>query len=153
MLDGIYQSVMCYYMGHLIFAPATFETSNGLNINDRPRIGVYIACATIVVVNTYVLMNMYRWDWLFLLLVAISILLIWFWTGIYTAFSSSLRFYKAAPQVYGQLSFWAMDLTHNGRMPAATLRSQSVSEALSATGHRYYPRAGSTREVQTPRAV
>ncbi|KAL9031463.1 MAG: hypothetical protein Q9196_000524 [Gyalolechia fulgens] len=110
MLDGIYQSVVCYYMGHLIFAPATFETSNGLGINDRPRVGVYIACATIVVVNLYVLMNMYRWDWLFLLLVAISILLIWFWTGVYTAFSSSAQFYKAAPQVFGQLSFWAMVL-------------------------------------------
>ncbi|KAL8759691.1 MAG: hypothetical protein Q9184_003540 [Pyrenodesmia sp. 2 TL-2023] len=110
MIDGIYQSVVCYYMGHLLFAAATFNTSNGLTINDRPRIGVYIACATIVVVNTYVLINMYRWDWLFLLLVAISILLIWFWTGVYTAFPSSLQFYKAAPQVFGQLSFWAMVL-------------------------------------------
>ena len=110
MIDGVYQSVICYYMGHFIFSPATFETSSGLNINDRPRIGVFIACATIVVVNMYVLMNMYRWDWLFLLLVAFSILLIWFWTGVYTAFSSSLQFYKAAPQVFGQLSFWAMVL-------------------------------------------
>ncbi|KAL8907112.1 MAG: hypothetical protein Q9207_001604 [Kuettlingeria erythrocarpa] len=110
MIDGIYQSVVCYYMGHLLFAAATFNTSNGLTINDRPRIGVYIACATIVVVNTYVLINMYRWDWLFLLLVAFSILLIWFWTGIYTAFPSSLQFYRAAPQVFGQLSFWAMVL-------------------------------------------
>ncbi|KAL8950774.1 MAG: hypothetical protein Q9222_003206 [Ikaeria aurantiellina] len=110
MLDGIYQSVICYYMGHLLFAPATFVTHNGLTINDRPRIGVYIACATIVVVNLYVLINTYRWDWLMLLLVAFSILLIWFWTGVYTAFSSSAQFYKAAPQVFGQLSFWAMIL-------------------------------------------
>ncbi|KAI4204927.1 MAG: hypothetical protein LQ350_000779 [Teloschistes chrysophthalmus] len=110
MIDGIYQSVVCYYMGHLLFAPGRFVTHNGLEINDRPRIGVYVACPTIVVVNTYVLMNMYRLDWLFLLLVAFSILLIWFWTGVYTAFSSSLQFYKAAPQVFGQLSFWAMVL-------------------------------------------
>ncbi|CAO1598872.1 phospholipid transporting ATPase [Xanthoria calcicola] len=110
MLDGIYQSVICYYMGHFLFAPARFVTGNGLTINDRPRVGVFIACATIVVVNTYVLMNTYRWDWLMLLLTAISILLIWFWTGVYTAFASSLQFYKAAPQVFGQLSFWAMIL-------------------------------------------
>ncbi|KAL8692163.1 MAG: hypothetical protein Q9218_002759 [Villophora microphyllina] len=110
MLDGIYQSIICYYMGHLLFAPGRFVTHNGLEINDRPRIGVYIACATIVVVNTYVLMNMYRWDWLFVLLVAISILLIWFWTGVYTTFTGSAQFYKAAPQVFGQLSFWAMVL-------------------------------------------
>ncbi|KAL8859810.1 MAG: hypothetical protein Q9178_003642 [Gyalolechia marmorata] len=114
MLDGIYQSVICYYMGHFLFAPAKFVTSNGLTINDRPRVGVFIACATIVVVNTYVLINMYRWDWLILLLTAISILLIWFWTGVYTAFPSSLQFYKAAPQVFGQLSFWAMVLLTTG---------------------------------------
>ncbi|KAL8784094.1 MAG: hypothetical protein Q9213_004153 [Squamulea squamosa] len=114
MLDGIYQSVICYYMGHFLFAPARFVTSNGLTINDRPRVGVFIACATIVVVNAYVLMNMYRLDWLILLLTAISILLIWFWTGVYTAFASSLQFYKAAPQVFGQLSFWAMVLLTAG---------------------------------------
>lgn len=110
MFDGVYQSVICYFMGHLLFRPASFVTSNGLSVNDRSRIGVYIASATIVVVNLYVLMNTYRWDWLMVLLVAISILLIWFWTGIYTAFSSSLEFYKAAPQVYGQLSFWVTTL-------------------------------------------
>ncbi|KAL8701923.1 MAG: hypothetical protein Q9201_004653 [Fulgogasparrea decipioides] len=110
MLDGIYQSVICYYMGHLLFARATFVTHNGLNIGDRSRIGVYIGCAAIVVVNTYVLINTYRWDWLFLLLVAFSILLIWFWTGVYSAFTGSAQFYKSAPQVFGQLSFWAMIL-------------------------------------------
>lgn len=44
------------------------------------------------------------------LLVAISILLIWFWTGVYTAFSSSYQFYQAAAQCYGQLTFWALSL-------------------------------------------
>lgn len=42
-----------------------------------------------------------------LLITAISILLIWAWTGIYTAFDAGFTFYKAAPQVYGELSFWA----------------------------------------------
>ena len=110
MLDGIYQSLICFFMAYLLFKPATFVTSSGLNLNDRERMGVYVACATIVVVNVYVLLNTYRWDWLMLLLVAISILLIWFWTGVYTAFASSNLFYKAAPEVYGQLTFWALTL-------------------------------------------
>lgn len=110
MLDGVYQSLICFFMTYLLFEPATFVTSSGLNVNDTERMGVYVACATIVVVNVYVLLNTYRWDWLMLLLVAISILLIWFWTGIYTAFSSSARFYKAAPEVFGQLTFWALSL-------------------------------------------
>ena len=110
MLDGIYQSLICFFMPYLLFAPATFETSNGLSVNDTERIGVYVACATIAVVNVYILLNTYRWDWLMVLLVAFSILLIWFWTGVYTAFPSSYQFYKAATQVYGQLTFWTLTL-------------------------------------------
>lgn len=97
-------------MPYLLFASANFVTENGRNINDNKRIGVYVACTVIAVVNTYILLNTYRWDWLMLLLVAISILLIFFWTGVYTAFSSSLQFYKAAPEVYGQLTFWVLFL-------------------------------------------
>jgi len=110
MLDGLYQSLICFFMAYLLFRPATFVTSSGLNLDDRERMGVYVACATIVVVNVYVLLNTYRWDWVMLLLVALSILLIWFWTGVYTAFPSSTWFYKAAPEVYGQLTFWALSL-------------------------------------------
>ena len=108
MLDGIYQSVICFFMPYLLFAGSNFVTEDGRNINDNKRIGVYVACPTIAVVNTYVLMNTYRWDWLMLLLVAFSILLIFFWTGVYTAFTASQQFYKAAPEVYGQLTFWTL---------------------------------------------
>lgn len=111
MFDGIYQSLICFYLGYLLFAPATFVTSNGLGVADRERMGVFVACATVIVVNIYVLLNSYRWDWLMLLLVVISILLIWFWTGVYTASTAaSIEFYKAAPEVYGQLSFWTLSL-------------------------------------------
>ena len=110
MFDGLYQSLMVFYMGYLLFAPATFTTSSGLELNDRPREGVHIACAAIVVINVYIVMNTYRWDWLLLLLAFISILTIWFWTGIYTSFTASQQFYKAASEVYGELSFWALTL-------------------------------------------
>lgn len=110
MFDGIYQSLICFFMGYLLFAPANFVTSSGLGVNDQSRMGVYIACAIIVVVNVYVLLNTYRWDWLMLLLVFISIVLIWFWTGVYTASTLAAQFYRAAPQVYGQLTFWVLSL-------------------------------------------
>jgi len=70
--DGIYQSVICFFMAYMVFAPATFATENGRGVADTSRMGVYVACATIVVVNTYVLLNTYRWDWLILLIVSIS---------------------------------------------------------------------------------
>ena len=106
MLDGIYQSVICFYITYLLFAPASTVTSSGLQIDDGSRMGVYIANAAIVVVNVYILLNTYRWDWLMLLLVSLSILLMWFWTGVYTSSTGSSVFYGAADQVYGQLSFW-----------------------------------------------
>lgn len=53
-------------------------------------------------------MNTYRWDWLMLLLVILSVVLVFFWTGVYSAFTGSGYFYKSAPQVFGQPSFWAV---------------------------------------------
>lgn len=108
MIDALYQSVIVFFMNYLLFAPANFVSETGLGVDDTKRMGVYIASVNVVVVNIYVLMNTYRWDWLMLTLVAFSILLIWFWTGVYTAGTGGFLFYKAAPQVYGQLSFWAV---------------------------------------------
>jgi len=98
---------MVWFMTYLLFAPATFNTENGRGIEDGKRIGMYSAAAAVVVVNLYVLFNTYRWDWLTVLINAISILLVWFWTGVYTAGTLGFTFHGAAPQVYGQLSFWA----------------------------------------------
>lgn len=95
-------------MAYLVFRPAASATTNGLDLGDRNRIGVYVGCASIIVVNIYILLNSYRWDWLLVLLVSISILLFWFWTGVYSAFTGAQYFYKAAPQVFGQPSFWAL---------------------------------------------
>ncbi|KAF2762402.1 phospholipid-translocating P-type ATPase [Pseudovirgaria hyperparasitica] len=107
MLDGLYQSVICFYMVYLLFAPATFNTENGLGLDDLRRLGVYIVSSAAVCVNLYVLMNTYRWDWLMLLIVSISCLLIWLWTGAYTTSTYAFQFYHAS-QVYGSLSFWAV---------------------------------------------
>ncbi|TVY17095.1 Phospholipid-transporting ATPase DNF1 [Lachnellula arida] len=108
MFDGFYQSVICFFMAWLLFRGANFVTDNGLNIDDRERFGVYIAPATVIAINVYILLNTYRWDWLMVLLVVISILLVWFWTGVYSAFTASEYFYQAAPQAFGQASFWAL---------------------------------------------
>ena len=108
MLDGIYQSAICFFMGYLLFAPATPVSETGKGVEDRQRMGVYVACATITVVNTYVLLNTYRWDWLVVLVVTICTLLIWFWTGVYSSFTASFQFYKSGAEVYGTLNFWAL---------------------------------------------
>lgn len=106
MVDGIYQSAVAFFFLYEIFSPATFATSNGLDIAEYRRMGVYAATTAVCAANIYVLYNTYRWDWLMLLIVVISTLLVWFWTGIYTSFTSSAQFYKAGAEVYGTLNFW-----------------------------------------------
>lgn len=110
MLDGLYQSVIVYFMGYLLFSAATFNTESGQTINDLQRSGVYIANSAILVINLYLLMNMYRWDYGTIGVAILSLLFIFGWTGIYTSFTVSFQFYQAGNQVYGQLSFWVQNL-------------------------------------------
>lgn len=107
MADGIYQSAVAFFFLFEIFAPATFATSSGLDLAEYRRMGIYAATAAVCAANIYVLYNTYRWDWLFLLIVVISTLFVWLWTGVYTSFTGSAQFYKAASEVYGNLNFWA----------------------------------------------
>lgn len=109
MLDAAYQSVICYFMVYLLFAPGIFVTSGGQDVGDRNRVGVYVATGSVIVVNTYILLNTYRWDWLMVLLVSISTLLVFFWTGVWSASPELAEFfYQAAAQVFSQPSFWAV---------------------------------------------
>lgn len=108
MLDGFYQSVICFYMTYLLYAPANSVTAHGRDLNDRTRMGVFVACSAVVASNTYVLLNTYRWDWLTVLINIISSLLIWLCTGIYASVIASGQFYNGAAEVFGTLNFWAM---------------------------------------------
>ncbi|GAB0135335.1 hypothetical protein EsDP_00003677 [Epichloe bromicola] len=108
MIDGVYQSVMVFFVPYLLFIPGKPVTFNGLGLEDRLRFGAYIAHPAIVAINGYILMNTYRWDWLMLLIVVISDVFIFFWTGVYTSFTSSGYFYHTAAQVYGEATFWAV---------------------------------------------
>ncbi|KXH48036.1 phospholipid-translocating P-type ATPase [Colletotrichum simmondsii] len=108
MLDGVYQSVMVFYIPYLAVSSTSFVTKNGLNIEDRTRLGAYIAHPAVFVINAYILINTYRWDWIMILIVVLSDLMIFIVTGIYTATEGSVFFYQAAPQVYAQASFWAV---------------------------------------------
>lgn len=108
MIDGLYQSVICFFFAWFLFRTGIFVSENGQDLADRERFGVYIGPAAVICINLYILLNSYRWDWLMGVLVAISILLVFFWTGVYSAFSSSEYFYKAAPECFGQATFWAI---------------------------------------------
>jgi phospholipid-translocating ATPase len=108
MTDGLYQSVICFFMPYMLYKPANFATESGRDISDRTRMGVLIATCAVLASNTYIMMNTYRWDWFTGLINVISSLLIFFWTGVYAAFTGAGQFYQAAGEVYGALSFWVV---------------------------------------------
>ncbi|KAI1088896.1 phospholipid-translocating P-type ATPase [Rostrohypoxylon terebratum] len=107
MIDGAYQSVMNFFITYLTFAPTSAVTANGLDVGDRYRLGAYVAHSSVITINLYILINTYRWDWLTVLIIVVSDLLIFFWTGVYTTSTYASTFYGAAPQIYGEASFWA----------------------------------------------
>ncbi|GKZ35717.1 hypothetical protein AbraIFM66950_006469 [Aspergillus brasiliensis] len=108
MLDGFYQSIICFFMPYLLYSPSTFVHSNGKNINDRTRMGVLVGSSAVIASNTYILMNCYRWDWLTVLINVVSSLLIFLWTGIYSSMEASTTFFNAGAEMYGSLSFWVV---------------------------------------------
>lgn len=108
MFDGLYQSVICFYLPYFLYYQGGFVTFSGLDLNSTREIGVFVACGTITVVNLYILLNQQHWDWLFLLIVGLSVLSVWIWTGIYSQFQATPQFYKIASHVFGTLSFWAV---------------------------------------------
>ena len=57
MADGIYQSVMCFFMPYFMYRPANFETISGSNISDRARIGCVVAACAILSTNVYVIFS------------------------------------------------------------------------------------------------
>jgi phospholipid-translocating ATPase len=107
MFDGVYQSVIVFYIPYLAIYTGNPVTQNGLDMMERFRLGAYIAHPAVFVINGYILINTYRWDWIMVLVVAISNLFVFFWTGVYTSFSTAGTFAGTAKEIYGQASFWA----------------------------------------------
>lgn len=106
MLDGVYQSVVSFFIPFIFVVLTPTAAGNGLDIAERTRLGCYIAHPAIFTINAYILINTYRWDWPMLLAVALSDIFVFFWTGVYTSTTYAATFYQAAPQVYQELTFW-----------------------------------------------
>jgi phospholipid-translocating ATPase len=106
MADGVYQSVITFFIPYLVVASTPTIAGNGKDVTERLRLGAYIAHPAVITINLYILINTYTWDWLTVLIITISDLLIFFWTGVYTSSTFAMTFYGAAQQIYSELSFW-----------------------------------------------
>ncbi|KAK3335700.1 hypothetical protein B0T19DRAFT_15834 [Cercophora scortea] len=106
MVDGIYQSVISFFIPFIFVTLTASPAGNGLDLGERNRLGAYIAHPAVLTINLYILINTYRWDWVVVLVIVLSDLFIFFWTGVYTATTYAGPFYRTAPEVYAQLTFW-----------------------------------------------
>lgn len=102
MLDGVYQSVICFFFPYLVYRKNMIVTSNGLGLDHRYYVGVLVTAIAVVSCNIYIFMEQYRWDWFCALFVAVSILVFFGWSGIWTSSSSSNEFFKGAARIFGQ---------------------------------------------------
>jgi len=133
MVDGVYQSVMSFFLPYVIVVLTSSASGDGLDVAERTRLGAYIAHPAVITINMYILINTYRWDWLILLVIAISDLFVFFWTGIYTAFAYAGAFYQTAPQVYSELTFWMTLIV----TPMACLLPRLVVKSIQKQGFPY----------------
>lgn len=109
MIDGVYQSVLSFYFPYLLFYKAKFVNQTGLVLHHRFWMGTMVAIISAVSCNLYVLLQQKRWDWLSMIIYAFSILILFFWIGVWSSSEySSGEYFKAASQVFGTTSFWAV---------------------------------------------
>ncbi|CAN3373146.1 phospholipid-transporting ATPase Dnf1p [Diutina rugosa] len=106
MFDALYQSVISFFFPYLIYW-ISFINTEGRPTDHRFMIGIVVTCISCISCNLFILMHQYRWDWLSVLIVCISILIIFIWTGLWTINTNAGEFYKAAPRMFGNSSFWA----------------------------------------------
>ncbi|KAI1427418.1 hypothetical protein F5Y12DRAFT_171568 [Xylaria sp. FL1777] len=126
MADGLYQSVVTFFIPYLVASNTPSIAVNGKDVIERYRLGAYVAHPAVITINLYILINTYTWDWLTVLIIALSDILIFFWSGVYTTSTFAGTFYGAAAQIYSELSFWiVLVLT-----PLVSIAPRYASKAL-----------------------
>ncbi|WBW74039.1 plasma membrane phospholipid-translocating ATPase complex, ATPase subunit Dnf2 [Schizosaccharomyces osmophilus] len=108
MIDGFYQSVICFFFSFLVINNVTVAAQNGRDTMGMQDLGVYVAAPTIMVVDSYVLLNQANWDVFSVGIWALSCITFWFWTGVYSQSYYSVDLYKSASRIFRTPNFWAV---------------------------------------------
>lgn len=126
MADGVYQSVITFFIPYLVVSNTPTIAGNGKDVIERLRLGAYIAHPAVITINLYILINTYTWDWVTVLIIALSDLIIFFWSGVYTSSTFAGTFYGTAAQIYSELSFWVVLIL----VPLICIAPRYASKAL-----------------------
>ncbi|AMD22206.1 HGL134Cp [Eremothecium sinecaudum] len=107
-LDGIYQSVICFFFPYLAFYRTGLVTDNGRPLDHRYMFGVFVTCISVITCNLYVLLQQYRWDWFSTLFLFLSCLLVFVWTMVWSSSYLSREFYHAGYHIFSQPVLWVV---------------------------------------------
>ncbi|CCC66925.1 hypothetical protein NCAS_0A03670 [Naumovozyma castellii] len=108
MLDGLYQSCICFFFPYCLYHKNQIVSNNGLGLDHRFYVGVMVTSLAVVSCNIYMLLHQYRWDWFSCLFIGLSCIILFFWTGVWSSSLTSKEFFKAASRIYGAPSFWGV---------------------------------------------
>lgn len=108
MVDGLYQSAICFFFPYMLYKENGLVTKNGLGLASRYFVGVPVTAISVCACNTYILLQQYRWDWFTTSWVLISNIVFFGWTGIWSSFLKAGEFYKSGSRVFGSGAFWGI---------------------------------------------
>lgn len=108
MVDGFYQSIICFFFPYCLYLKNMYVSKNGLGLDHRYYVGAMVCAIAVISCNLYILLHQYRWDWFTSMFVGISILVLFGWSGIWTSSITSNEFMKAASRIYAAPAFWGV---------------------------------------------
>ncbi|KAL5521166.1 hypothetical protein ACEPAG_9088 [Sanghuangporus baumii] len=104
--DGLYQSVVVYFIPYFAWSLAPAVSWNGKAMDSLADFGTTVAVAAILAANTYVGLNTYYWTVITWIIVIGSSLVMIIWIAVYSAFTS-VDFIDEVIILYGSVTFWA----------------------------------------------
>jgi len=106
MFDGLYQSVILFFIPFLVYGGGDTWSSSGKDTNGLYDLGTTIAAAGVFAANLYIGINTRYWTFITFLVITISILLVFLWIPIYSGLAS-LGYYGEVAVLFTTFNFWA----------------------------------------------
>ncbi|KAH8107301.1 phospholipid-translocating P-type ATPase [Phellopilus nigrolimitatus] len=105
MADGLYQSVVMYFIPYFAWSLGPAISWNGKGIDSLADFGTTIAVAAIISANSYVGLNTHYWTVITWIVVVGSSLIMIIWISVYSLFNS-VDFNDEVLVLYGEITFW-----------------------------------------------
>ncbi|KAH7907450.1 hypothetical protein BJ138DRAFT_1160138 [Hygrophoropsis aurantiaca] len=113
MLDGLYQSLVVFFIPYFVWTLGIVCSWNGKGIDSLADLGTTVAVAAIIAANSYVGLSTHYWTYITWIIVIASSLVMLLWIVIYSYlppdnfFSSTASFVDEVEVLFSNVIFWA----------------------------------------------